>query len=175
MITSLAAVWTAACGAATDLKSHKIYNKLTIPAAAAGFAVNLALGGPRGLGNSFLGLLLGGFMMVFWLLGMLKAGDVKLYMAVGAIAGWKFCGYTILYSILAGGLVAVILMAIRKNGRESLKRLRIYMVNLIYTRKFETYRPSGQSGYFSFGCCILAGTLAAFWKLNLQACMGTFY
>ena len=83
----IAATAVAAWGGITDLKCRKIYNKLTLPAAAAGIGLNGALAGIWGLKNSLLGLALGTSFMALWLMGTLKAGDVKLYMAVGALAG----------------------------------------------------------------------------------------
>lgn len=167
LILYLTAVLIAACGAATDLTRHKIYNKLTIPAMWAGIFMNLIFFGTGGLKNSLSGLGLGSLCMLFWILGMLKAGDVKLYMAVGAITGWKFCGYTIIYSILIGGVCAAGQMVLKKSGGASFRRVGIYLTNLLYTKQFHCYRPENQDGYFSFGCCIFVGTLAAFWWLYL--------
>lgn len=168
LVLYLAAVITAGYGAFTDLKSHKIYNKLTMPVIASGLLLNIILGGIHGLGDSLLGLFLGFSFLFLWLLGMLKAGDVKLYMAVGALAGWRFCGYTMIYSILLGGAAALGLMVRRKSGCASLYRVKIYLSNLIYSRQFRRYEPEESSGYFSFGCCIFAGTLFAVWKLYFK-------
>lgn len=165
LVWHMAAVFAAGWGAVTDLKVHKIYNYLTMPSIAVGMLMHLSAEGPGGLMDSLLGLGAGIFCMLFWFLGMLKAGDVKLYMAVGALGGWKFCGYTIFYSILIGGIAALGIMLIRKSGRASLKRLWIYVLNLAYTKQFQPYRPEEKHAYFSFGSCIFAGTLAAVWHL----------
>ena len=156
------AVLIAGCGACTDLKYHKIYNKLTMPSILTGMICHLIFGG---LLSSLLGILLGFSAVVFCWMGMLKAGDVKLYMAAGALAGWEFCGYTIVFSILLGGAAATVLMVSRRTGRASLKRVKRYLIHLLYTRQFCPYQPEEESAYFSFGCSIFAGTLAAFWYL----------
>lgn len=156
----LAAVFIAGCGAYTDLRVHKIYNKLTVPAIFIGVLCNLTADGWEGLLNSLLGITTGFLFTALWILGMLKAGDVKLYMAVGAFGGCRFCGYTMFFSIMIGTLAAVFLLLVRKSGRKALVRLKDYLVNLIYTKKFSVYQPEDQSAYFCFGCCIFAGTLA---------------
>ncbi len=161
----IGAVMVAGIGTYTDLKTHKIYNKLTIRTIMIGLVLNMFLRGIKGLADSVLGILLGSVMGVFWILGMLKAGDIKLYMAVGALAGWRFCGYTWIASVLFGGVVAAGLMMVRKTGRTALRRLKEYALNILYTRTFYTYEPTGDSGYFSFGGCIFVGTLVALWKL----------
>lgn len=166
-ILYLAAVLTAGWGAATDLVRHKIYNKLTMPAMLAGIFLNLVLNGAGGLKDSLLGFGMGSLCILFWILGMLKAGDVKLYMATGALAGWKFCGYTIVYSVLAGGAFAVGRTILKRNGRESFSRVGTYLTHLLYTKQFHSYHPGSQDAYFSFGACIFAGTLGAAWRMWL--------
>lgn len=168
MLLYLAAVLAAGFGGYTDLKNHKIYNKLTMPAILCGLVCNLMLGGLNGLLGSLLGILSGAMFAVLWLMGMLKAGDIKLYMAVGALAGWRFCGYTMIFSVLIGGAAAALLMVIRKTGRLSFNRLKEYLRNLLYIKQFYTYQPDEQSAYFSFGCCIFIGTLAAVWYMVIR-------
>lgn len=123
----------------------------------AGLVLNLVLFGFKGLIGSFLGILMGFTAFIFFAIGALKAGDVKLYMAIGAFTGWRFCGYAIVYSILVGGVAAFIFMLLRKSGRTALKNLKNYFVNMFYTHHFYMYQSQDTSSYFSFGCCILVG------------------
>lgn len=152
-----AAVAVAAAASITDLKTRKIPNKLTFSAMLAGLACNLILFGFKGLIGSFLGILMGFAAFIFFAIGALKAGDVKLYMAIGAFTGWRFCGYAIVYSILVGGVAAFIFMLLRKSGRTALKNLKNYFMNMFYTHHFYMYQSQDTSSYFSFGCCILVG------------------
>lgn len=151
---------TMICGY-TDLKYHKIFNKYTFPFMICGMTYNLLTGGLQGLGNSTLGILVGISASLLWILGMLKAGDVKLYMAVGALGGWKLCSYSMIYSVLFGGIAATILLLVRKDGASALKRLKEYFVHLFYTKTFHSYIPTEKQAYFSFGGCILVGTVMA--------------
>ena len=57
------------------------------------------------------------------------------------------------------------LMLMRKSGRTALKNLKNYFVNMFYTRRFYMYQPQEASSYFSFGFCILVGTIIT-WLLG---------
>lgn len=112
---------------------------------------------------SILGILMGFVFFLLFALGALKAGDVKLYMAVGALTGWRFCGKVLIYSVLTGGAAALCIMLKNQNGRQSLKCLWNYFVNLFLTRKFYMYKAESGNSYFCFGGCIAAGvTIALF-------------
>lgn len=154
------AVLIACVGAAMDFKTHKILNKLTVPSVLAGLILNLLFGGLAGLWNGFLGALVGFTFILLWMLGALKAGDVKLYMAIGALGGWRFGLNTMIFSILIGGVAALGVMLARKTGRIALKNLWNYIKNLFLTRKFHTYEGT-ESAYFCFGACIAIGAIAA--------------
>lgn len=157
------AVLIACVGAAMDFKTHKILNKLTVPSVLAGLILNLLFGGLAGLCNGFLGALVGFTFIFLWMLGVLKAGDVKLYMAIGALGGWRFGLNTMIFSILIGGIAAFWVMLTRKTGRMALDNLWNYIKNLFLTRRFHTYEGI-ESAYFCFGVCIAAGAIAA-WML----------
>lgn len=149
--------------AVTDKREHKIYNKLTLPSILLGLLLNLLFFGLSGLGNSLSGFAVGIGFSVFWLLGMLKAGDIKLYMALGALCGWRFCVAAMIASVIVGGAAAVVLLFVRKTWRVTFRRLKLYLLNLYYSRSFQTYQPEEESAYFSFGCCIFAGALISTW------------
>ena len=90
----------------TDGTRGKIYNKYTFPAMGIGLVLHLVFGGATGLGWSLLGLGVGlGIQFVPWRLGLAKAGDVKLLMAVGALKGWTFCGFGFLYGAAIFGML----------------------------------------------------------------------
>jgi len=90
----------------TDGTRGKIFNKYTFPAMGIGLLLHLAFGGVTGLGWSLLGLAIGlAIQFVPWRLGLAKAGDVKLLMAVGALKGWAFCGFGFLYGAAIFGML----------------------------------------------------------------------
>lgn len=99
------AAFLLAC-AYTDGTRGKILNKYTFPAMGVGLLLHLVFGGVTGLGWSLIGLAVGfGIQFVPWRLGLAKAGDVKLLMAVGALKGWAFCGFGFLYGAAIFGLL----------------------------------------------------------------------
>lgn len=92
----------------TDATKAKIYNKYTFPAMGFGLAIHTAFGGFEGFKWSLLGWTLG--MAIQWIpfmLGLAKAGDVKLLAAVGALKGWSFCLFGFLYGAAAFGLLSL--------------------------------------------------------------------
>ena len=100
--------------AATDLWKFKVYNLLTLPMLAGGLAASAALGGWAGLGASLLGAGFGfAILLVFFALGGVGAGDVKLLTAVGAWLGPYLTVQVFIASALAAGAYAATLVLIR--------------------------------------------------------------
>lgn len=104
--TGVAAIW--------DLKTHKIPNRITFPLLILGLILHFTYGGIEGLKDSLLGLTLITLVLLLpFVMGGIGAGDVKLLAAIGALNGLWFGIYTLLYSSLIGGLIALILAAFR--------------------------------------------------------------
>jgi prepilin peptidase CpaA len=113
----------------TDARWHKIPNWLTFPAIVAGFLVN-AVSGWEGLARSIGGFAFAlAFMLPFFALDLLKAGDVKLVVAWGTIKGlgqpaWQsFALWAFLYGALLGGLMSILLLACKKALPETWRRV----------------------------------------------------
>jgi prepilin peptidase CpaA len=101
-----------------DLRSLRIPNTLTYPAAGIGLALHLgaSVQNPQlawwsGLGDSFAGLGLG-FIVLFagFLFGGIGGGDVKACAALGALVGLGTTAYGLLYMGLIGGAIALSIM-----------------------------------------------------------------
>lgn len=107
----IVALVTTAIGAATDLKTKKIYNWLTFPTAVAGLGLNINLGGINGAKEAALGYGVAGLLMMFPNPGKrIHFGDVKMMMAVGALLGpIKFLMVMFYFSLLYG-VVALVRM-----------------------------------------------------------------
>jgi len=100
--------------AATDLWKFKVYNLLTIPTLALGLAASAWLGGWDGLRAGLLGASLGfGVLAVFFAIGGVGAGDVKLLAAVGAWLGPYLTYHVFVASAIAAGLYATALVLLR--------------------------------------------------------------
>jgi prepilin peptidase CpaA len=96
----IAAIW--------DIRSRRIPNWLVFPFLLAGVVVSGVTCGWKGLGQSVLGVLLAALLLgVFYLLGGMGMGDVKLCAAIGA---WIWPGQLVMALIgmgLAGGVMAL--------------------------------------------------------------------
>lgn len=104
-----------------DVKSRRIPNFITMPAFAFGLALHLALGGWKQLLTAFAaGLICGVVFLLFYIAGGMGAGDVKLIMAVGCIAGLSHIAYLLVLTALCGGVMALVLALARGKLQETL-------------------------------------------------------
>src|SRR5437764_13400281 len=111
VVPALAAV-VAVCAGITDVRERRIPNLLTYPAMLAGLVVQMALHGWKGLLLSVAGgLFFGGVFLVFYVIRAMGAGDVKLAAALGFIVGSSAALQLMFATAVAGGALAVIVMA----------------------------------------------------------------
>ncbi len=123
----LAAV-VAAIAAATDWRSRRIPNWLTVAGAAAGIAANTICYRWPGLKTALLGLALGlAVLLPFVLIRSLGAGDWKLAGSLGACLGPRPLLDVLVLAILTAGVMALALVVY--TGR--LKRTLINMAHLV--------------------------------------------
>ena len=107
---------------AIDLEHHLLPNAITLPGIVAGLVANLFV--PPGLKDAIIGTLLGGG--VLWAIGEayyryagqegMGGGDVKMLAMVGAFLGWKLVLVTLVLSSIAGSLIGLLVIAIRRGG-----------------------------------------------------------
>lgn len=94
-----------------DFKWRIIPNNMTFLLIIFGFTYNSISNGIPGLISAFSGFLVGaGFFFVFFLIGGMGAGDVKLMGGIGAVLGFKNVLIALLLTAFAGGIIS--LMAI---------------------------------------------------------------
>jgi prepilin peptidase CpaA len=117
VIPLIAAAFITMIAAATDIRRFKVYNALTVPALIGGLLISAWLGGLAGLSTSLMGAFAGfGVLVVFYALGGVGAGDVKLFAAIGAWLGPVFtlevftaasmaaAAYALILAVMQGGL-----------------------------------------------------------------------
>ncbi|MDQ3347392.1 MAG: prepilin peptidase [Acidobacteriota bacterium] len=107
---------------AIDLEHHLLPDAITLPGIAAGLLFSLLL--PPGLVDALLGVLVGGG--VLWLIGEayfrysgqegMGGGDVKMLAMIGAFLGWKLVLVTLVLSSVAGSLIGVLVIAVKRGG-----------------------------------------------------------
>jgi prepilin peptidase CpaA len=128
-MTIIATQWVGAFALAAaacwfDVRSRRIPNWLTFPAAALGLIAATVAHGGQGTVSSAAGFLVGLalFFPVFALKG-LGAGDVKLMGSLGAWLGTSLVLGVALYTSLAGGVFALGLIARHRYGRQAARNL----------------------------------------------------
>src|ERR1700752_984816 len=90
---------------ATDVWKYKVYNALTFPLLVSGLIYHCCFDGGLGLSESLAGVLTGfGLLVVFYMMGGMGAGDVKLMAGVGAWLGIQKTFYVFIASSLAAGV-----------------------------------------------------------------------
>lgn len=115
-----------------DVKYKKIPNFLTIPVMLWGLLSSTITSGFKGFQFSIFGLLFGiGIFIIPFALYLIGGGDVKLMGAVGALMGWKFSLSAVLYSGIAGGIIAIIVTLFDKNFINLIKKLIIHIFSPI--------------------------------------------
>ncbi|KGK91422.1 hypothetical protein DP73_03780 [Desulfosporosinus sp. HMP52] len=124
-----------------DIRTKKIKNKLTLSACLIGFALNAIFYSTQGLYFSLRGLG-AGFLLMFllYLAGVVGAGDVKLFGAVGSIMGMAYVITLYFYSILMGSLIGLVLMIWQKQFVIRVKGLFQALKGLIFFKSLEPLR-----------------------------------
>ncbi|MGH7230003.1 MAG: A24 family peptidase [Nitrospiraceae bacterium] len=113
----------------TDLKSCRIPNWLTVPAMACGLLVHTLFDGQSGLIMSLEGLGLGlGLFLVFYVMGGMGAGDVKLMAAIGSILGPAGVLSVAVMTGLLGGVYAAAAMIANWGLRETVQRVKTMLL-----------------------------------------------
>jgi prepilin peptidase CpaA len=129
------AVLLSLVAAATDLRSRRIPNWLTVPGLLIGVAANTALGGWSGLKASVLGATVGlALLLPFVLLRSLGAGDWKLAGTLGAFAGPGVLVNLLLGSVLVAGVMAMALVIYKRRTRETIRNIGHILVSLVTFR-----------------------------------------
>ncbi|WP_223069064.1 A24 family peptidase [Paenibacillus caui] len=98
----------------TDIRTMKIPNRITIAFAATGLAFQGATGGFEGLWSGCKGFAVGfGIMFVLYCFKAVGGGDVKLFGGIGAWTGTAFTLSSLLYSIIAAGVIGLAILLVR--------------------------------------------------------------
>ncbi len=99
--------------------------------------------------------------MIFYLMGGMGAGDVKLMGAVGAFLGAKGVFYAFLATSIIGGLLAILTLAWSGDLKITLKRYGIMLKTLLFTRQLSYISPTEKVKALKmpYGVAIALGTM----------------
>lgn len=121
--------------AVADLRTRRIPNWLTYATMGMGVSYHVYVDGWQGFLFGIEGLSLGcALLVVFYLLGGMGAGDVKLMAAVGSFVGPKIVIVAFLFTALAGGFYAIIILMLYGKSKDLFLALKTFMLTgkLIY-------------------------------------------
>jgi prepilin peptidase CpaA len=125
-----ASLLCATLSAVYDVRCRRIPNFITLPAMVFGLVLHGALGGWRQSATAAAGgLICGLIFFVFYLAGGMGAGDVKLITAAGCIAGLPLIGHLLVWTALAGGMMAVGLALCRRRLVTTLRNMCVLVVH----------------------------------------------
>lgn len=111
----------AGVAAAIDLRTRRVPNALNLLLAVTGLVFAAAGLSGVSLAASAAGLGLGlAFMLPGFLFGATGAGDVKLFAAMGTLVGPAHIGRAFLITVIAGGVMAVVVATKRRRLQETL-------------------------------------------------------
>lgn len=158
-----------------DMTEKRIPNAITFPVIIWGFISSSLYSGLAGFQFSLMGFLCG-FAVFFvpFTFRIMGGGDVKLMAAIGTLLGWRMVLFILLYTALAGGIIAVIsaiyhhnllkilLLGIRFLFRPLLSMIQKKTLNrniLTMIQKMDNISLSRESRYIPYAAAIAAGTL----------------
>ena len=164
-LTQLALAALVITAAGTDLRRRRIPNWLTLSGVAAGLVLHTISGGLTGLKTAGAGMLLAfGVYFALYCLHAMGAGDVKLMAAVGALAGSSHWVEVFIFSALAGGICAVMLVIVKRRVRETVWNVGYILFELAHFRApfwrrshLDVKNPTAMT--MPHGVAIAAGTL----------------
>ncbi len=155
-----------------DLRERRIPNFLVFPAALIGLVINLILNGSSGFLFGLKGLGLG-FLLLFipYIVGGMKAGDVKFLMAIGAFTGATDVFRVLLATVLFYPVLAAIAIIKERKLAVTWLRFRRVLWNFLgffapglglYAMRLDARDDKSlDSAKTPFGIAIAVGTLIA--------------
>jgi len=149
--------------AITDVRWSKIPNSITLPLAGLGLLIHGLSNGLNGLVFSLEGLGLGfGLLLVFYILGGMGAGDVKLFGAVGAVIGPTDVFIAFLITACLGGLYAIGLMVLTWGISNTAERVKVILTTWLVARIFTSPPPVDHAQpKLRYGLVIALGALCS--------------
>jgi prepilin peptidase CpaA len=149
--------------AITDARTGLIPNRLTVPVLAGAIALHGVAGGGEGAGLALLGAIIcGATPLLFHRLGAMGGGDVKLFAALGAVAGPGLGLEIQLLSMSAAFFWGLCIMAYRGRLLETLRNVGRVLIGLFWPRaRAARAADAPELTSMRIGAAIFAGALLA--------------
>lgn len=144
----------------TDYKERKIKNSIVYPLMVFGLIVSIVERGAKGALFSLGGMLIALVLFPFYLAGGIGAGDIKLFMAIGAVKGFNFVFEVVCFSLFAVCFVAV--LRYPWSVWLAWRNIVNAFVESIKKRKFVSPTKYGSAMSFIYSIYILCGLVAAY-------------
>ena len=161
---ALALLATTVVAADTDYRSRTIPNRVTLPALLAALVSYGISGGLHGVSAAACGALVaGGILLPGWLLGWMGAGDVKLMAAAGAWLAWPVSLTATLVSLMAGGVIALIVALRHRALGRSLRGAAAMGAWAAILPGRKGPAPAASDLRFPFAAAILTGSMISLW------------
>lgn len=152
-----------------DVRSMRIPNYLTFSGTVAGLLAALALHGIEGIWLSFCSAVL--IFIILFLLFLVRgvgAGDVKLFTAIGAIAGFHFSIYVLMYSVLYAGVIAGGYWLYKKMLKKKLVWLYQRLLTMYSHRSLSLcVKHEKAVSHFPFMLAVIPGVITASWTAGI--------
>jgi prepilin peptidase CpaA len=160
-----------AAGCISDLRTRRIPNELVLAILITGWLFALVAPDPwRALLMSLAGMTIGfAIWIVFYLLGVIGAGDVKFFAAAGAWLGPGATWRAALIAAVAGGILAVVFLVMEKRLGEVLRRAAVAASSgSLATIPEQTVVPGEGRKPLPYGLALAIGALVAAWVPQLS-------
>lgn len=159
-----ALLWTAVL---MDFRHYRISNRLIAFGIGSGILSQLLSAGLSGFWMALTGLLLPVLLLGLpYILSMIGAADIKLFMLIGAFMGPGFTLLSIIFALLIGAFISLILMITYGNFFYRLDCFRQYIYRCFFSKKIQPYYnlknpQKGETIHFSL-CIALAAICVQF-------------
>lgn len=159
-------------GCVTDLRSRKIPNELVLAILVTGwlFALAVSQDAMRALVMSLAGTAVGfGIWILFYVVGVIGAGDVKFFAAAGAWLGPGATWRAALVAAVAGGVLAIVVLIMEKRLGAVLRRITLAASSrTLVAVPEQTIAPGESHRPLPYGVALAIGALAVAWVPGLN-------
>lgn len=160
LLTAMVLLGLLAYAVVSDVRHHRIPNRLILAGLVLSVVVQLSTSGIAGLGNAALGLLVGfALFLPLYALGGMAAGDVKLMAMAGSFLTPNHALWMAFFSLIAGGVCGLLIILVR--GQLSMTLSRYWL--MVMAREHVAPAENEVAGKpFPYSIAVLLGSCLGF-------------